>query len=213
MRAPVGLRRPAAPGAAPGAAAGAAAGALPDPGHARPLVVTALDLGTRCGWTVGRLGGPDIRRLSSGSEDLGPRRGEAGGVRFLRLASLMSQIHAHYGGVDMVFYELVERHKSTYSAHVYGGFQGVLMAWCIERGIPCESVRVQRIKQHATGSSTASKADMIRQAKLLGAPAADDNEADAVCLFDLVSARAHEFVPGMSAPDAPESDGPFRPVL
>lgn len=149
----------------------------------------ALDLGTKTGFAV-RVSG----RLVLGTEDFAARRGDSPGIRYLRFARwLRETIQA--SGVRLVVYEKVMRHLGTDAAHVYGGFEAHLQAFCAEQGVDHMAISVQTIKKFALGKANAKKAQMIDwalgQAAELGVPGQiDDNAADALAL--LLYTEKHE---------------------
>jgi hypothetical protein len=145
----------------------------------------ALDLGTTTGWAT-LLDG----QIVSGVWRFQPKRHEGGGMRYVRfrnqLAELIEELSS--AGPPCVYYEEVRRHKGTAAAHVYGGFEAHLTAYCDEHGIPYESVPVGTIKKHATAKGNANKAAMMIAArnKWPGEDFLDDNEADARWLLDYI---------------------------
>lgn len=139
----------------------------------------ALDLGTTTGYAVGKPGA-----LISGAWDLKPSRGDGGGMRFVKFRMRLIETHKA-SGFSLVFYEEVRRHLGTDAAHVYGGLQAVLTAWCEENKIPYEGVPVGTIKRFATGKGNAGKPEMIAAVRGWGFEPADDNEADALAIFHL----------------------------
>lgn len=105
-------------------------------------------------------------------------------MRYLRFKRWLNEIKSSCSaGIDAVYFEEVRRHASTDAAHVYGGFLGMLNAWCEHHQIPYQGVPVGTIKKHATGKGNASKDDMVAAARNRGFAPADDNEADALALL------------------------------
>lgn len=141
--------------------------------------ILALDLGTTTGWCAG-----NRKMHMSGIWKLKPGRFEGGGMRFVKFRQALNDIHAAMK-IERVFFEEVRRHAGTDAAHVYGGLMAVLTEWCESNGIPYEGVPVGTIKAHWTGKGNAPKAAMIAEAVDRGYVTADDNEADAIALFDL----------------------------
>ncbi len=139
--------------------------------------ILALDLGTTTGYAVGT---PD--NVITGTFNLAPGRGDGGGMRFVKFRARLLELHASMK-VDIVFYEEVRKHRGTAAAHVYGGLQAVLTAWCEEMNIPYEAVPVGTIKKFATGKGNADKDAMKAAVRQWGYEPADDNEADAIALF------------------------------
>ena len=139
----------------------------------------ALDLGTTTGWALRT---PD-RRITSGSQSFKPQRFEGGGMRFLRFVRWLDELQALSGGLQHLAFEEVRRHASTDAAHAYGGFLGLLSAWCERHAIPYQGVPVGTIKKHATGKGNANKDAMIAAVNSWGYTPVDDNEADALALL------------------------------
>jgi hypothetical protein len=152
--------------------------APPPPGIAHHAVL-ALDLGTTTGWALRRHDGG----ITSGTMTFKPTRFEGGGMRFLRFRGWLAEVAALSGGVARIVFEEVRAHAGTDAAHIYGGFLGVLTAWCEEHDVPYEGVPVGTIKRYATGKGNANKAAMIAAVEARGFRPADDNEADAIALL------------------------------
>ena len=152
--------------------------------------VLALDLGTTTGWALRSHDGG----ITSGTMTFKPSRFEGGGMRFLRFRGWLAEVAALSGGVARIVFEEVRAHAGTDAAHIYGGFLGVLTAWCEEHDVPYEGVPVGTIKRYATGKGNADKAKMVAAIQARGFRPADDNEADAIALLlwatDPTGARA-----------------------
>lgn len=141
--------------------------------------VLALDLGTTTGWALrSRDGG-----ITSGTMTFRPSRFEGGGMRFLRFHGWLAEVAGLSGGVARIVFEEVRAHAGTDAAHIYGGFLGMLTAWCEEHDVPYEGVPVGTIKRFATGKGNADKATMVAAIQARGFAPADDNEADAIALL------------------------------
>ena len=148
-----------------------------------PSAILALDLGTTTGWALRSNDGP----IAHGFISFKTQRFEGGGMRFLRFKQWLTEVKALGSGLEglgAVYFEEVRRHASTDAAHVYGGFMGVLTAWCEHHETPYAGVPVGTIKRHATGKGNASKSDVIDAMRSLGHPVTDDNEADALALLE-----------------------------
>jgi hypothetical protein len=89
----------------------------------------------------------------------------------------------------IVVFEEVRRHQGVDAAHVYGGLLAVLTAWCEEHGIPYQGVPVGTIKKNWTGKGNASKDQMMEEARSRGLNPVDDNEADALAIYDYAVAE------------------------
>lgn len=145
-------------------------------------MILALDLGTVTGWAIKTESGID-----SGIKSFATKSHEGAGMRYLRFKKWLTEIKQC--GINEVYFEQVQRHVSTYSAQVYGGYMGTLMAWCEQHEIPYSGVPVGTIKRSATGKGNASKQDMINAAKKLGFDVVDDNQADALALLHCVMSK------------------------
>jgi Holliday junction resolvasome RuvABC endonuclease subunit len=151
-----------------------------------------LDLGTTTGFAVGSSG-----HMIMGTWSLKPSRYDGGGMRFVKFRARLDEIYNAYP-ITHVFYEEVRRHAGTDAAHVYGGLMATLTAWCEERSIPYRGLPVGTIKKHFTGNGNASKQLMIAECERRGFRPKDDNEADAIAVFDLALAEL-----GLRHPDEP----------
>lgn len=144
-------------------------------------MIGAFDLGTKCGWACGAAQGALIL---SGTLDLSQRRFDGGGMRFVRFGDRLRELH-DANKFTRIYYEEVRRHLGTDAAHIYGGLQAVLTAFCEREKVPYEGVPVQSIKKHATGKGNADKAAMLAAVRSWGYTPCDDNEADAIALLSL----------------------------
>ena len=138
------------------------------------MKILALDPGTKCGWA--------ITGASGGVWDLKPNKFDSGGMRFVEL---YKKLTTYIRDVDLLVYERVERHSSTYAGHIYGGILAVVQGVCEEYLVPYKGIPVQTIKKHATGKGNAKKGDMVRaaQGRFRSVNILDDNHADALCLL------------------------------
>jgi len=140
----------------------------------------ALDLGTTTGFAVG---GAD--HMISGVWNLKPGRFDGGGMRFVKFRQRLNELHQACG-LDGVWFEEVRNHKGVDAAHIYGGLMATLTAWCEENKLPYEGVPVGTIKKNFCGKGNANKDAMIAEAVRRGFAPIDDNEADAIAIFDWV---------------------------
>lgn len=148
------------------------------------MKILAIDPGTRCGWAVWEAG----TILAAGTWDLGARRHEGGGMRFLRLGRYLDEV---FFGVNAVAYEEVRRHIGTDAAHVYGGIVAVISAKCEACGVPYTGIGVGSVKKLATGKGNADKSAMIAAANArwgLALELKDENEADARWIAETAAA-------------------------
>lgn len=154
------------------------------PPAARPITITrgaklALDLGTSTGWALQT--GDDF--ISSGTVSLRHTRFDGGGMRFLRFRRWLEQLDIDAGPIETVYYEEVRQRSAPGASHIYGGFQGILTAWCEEHLIAYQGVPVGTIKRFITGKGNADKATVIAAVQAKGFAPADDNEADAIAIL------------------------------
>ena len=150
-----------------------------------PECYLGLDPGTAFGWAL--LDASGKRLIASGTWDLRVRTGEGGGMRFLRLRSLLRTVISDSRPVA-VGYELVRRHAGTVAAQVYGGMTATLTAVCDEIGVSYHPVNVADPKRVATGKGNAGKPAMLAaaRAKWPGTAIATDDEADACWIAEVV---------------------------
>jgi crossover junction endodeoxyribonuclease RuvC len=141
------------------------------------MIILALDLGTKTGWKIG-----DRAINLSGVWDFSNSRFDGGGMRFVRFLKSLNELAAATTP-ELVTYEEVRRHMGVDAAHVYGGFQAHLTAWCEQRNLPYKAVPVQTIKKFATGKGNANKEAMIAAMCAIGLDPVDDNHADAMALW------------------------------
>jgi Holliday junction resolvasome RuvABC endonuclease subunit len=138
--------------------------------------ILALDIATKTGWRTA---------TASGVWDLKPNRGESEGMRVVRFKSKIKEIIA-LEGINLVSYERpAGMHKS--SIMVASQMVGVLLDLCIELGVDVACYSANEIKKFATGKGNAGKPLMIQTAIDLGFNPKDDNEADAIHLYNLTA--------------------------
>lgn len=141
------------------------------------MTVLTLDLGSTTGWCVA-----NGATVISGVWKLKGGRYDGGGMRFLRFRGHLDEVHK-ISPIKIVFYEEVRGHKGVDAAHIYGGLQATLTAWCEDNKIPYEGVPVGTIKKFITGKGNASKAQVMAAVARYGYAPSDDNEADAIALM------------------------------
>lgn len=109
-------------------------------------------------------------------------------MRLLRLGGNLKKKLAD-PGVGVVVFEAARHAKGAGALVVQSELQGVIKLWCEEEGIPYCGYSPTSIKKHATGRGNASKDEMLAAAreKWPDKRIADDNEADALWLLNLVS--------------------------
>jgi len=136
--------------------------------------ILALDIATKTGWRTA---------TASGVWNLKPNRGESEGMRVVRFKSKVCEL-IELEGIELVSYERpAGMHKA--SIMVASEMVGVLKDLCIEKGVELACYSANEIKKYATGKGNANKELMVEIAFKLGFNPADDNEADAIHLYNL----------------------------
>jgi Holliday junction resolvasome RuvABC endonuclease subunit len=145
-------------------------------------VVLALDLGTNCGWALYNRGA-----ITSGDIDFSLVKNkkvtELPGHRYLKFKEFLHGILSQYPALSCIAYEKVRRHNGHLAAHVYGGFQSHLQAFCVIRKIELVHYEVRHIKSKFCGSGNAGKKLMVSTAQSLGYDVKSDDEADAIAVL------------------------------
>lgn len=138
------------------------------------MKILALDIATNTGWKT---------ETSSGVWNLKPNRGESEGMRVVRFKSKVREL-INLESINLVSYERVAGfHKGALI--VASEMVGVLKDLCIEMDIELACYSAAEIKKFATGKGNANKEAMIKAAINLGFNPKDDNEADAIHLYNL----------------------------
>lgn len=138
------------------------------------MKILSLDIATKTGWKT---------ETASGVWDLKPNRGESEGMRVVRFKSKVAEM-IKMESITLISYERVAGQFKS-SIIVASEMVGVLKDLCIEKGITLASYSASEIKLFATGKGNASKQMMIDKAVELGYKPKDDNEADAIHLYNL----------------------------
>ena len=139
------------------------------------MKILALDIASKTGWRT---------ETSSGVWDFNKqKRGDSYGMRLIRFKSSVREIF-DLEKIDIVVYE---RPAGMFKSSIIVASEmiGVLIALCEERGIQYTAYSATEIKKFATGKGNAKKQDMIDSAIALGFTPSDDNEADAIHLYNL----------------------------
>lgn len=111
------------------------------------------------------------------------KRGDSYGMRLIRFKAALREI-IDLENIDIVVYERPAGQFKS-SIIVASEMIGVLIALCEERGIQYTAYSATEIKKFATGKGNAKKQDMIDAAIALGFTPEDDNQADAIHLYNL----------------------------
>lgn len=141
------------------------------------LKILALDVATKTGWAVDG---------TSGTWDFKPRKGESVGMRTVRLKAAVREM-IKLNEIDLVVYERAAGvHKN--SIIVESEMIGALVCFLLEEKINYTCYSAKEIKKYATGNGNAGKLLMIKAAnEKLGYTGNDDNEADALWLYQLAT--------------------------
>ena len=137
--------------------------------------ILALDLGTKMGWA--KIRGCDSS-IFHGVENLQPFPKGPRAHRFAAFQAWLERTPA-----DVIVYEDIKRHAGTAAAHMWGGFEAILLAHCLRNGIETAWLGVGEIKKHATGKGNAGKDAVIAAMQARGFEPQDDNDADALALL------------------------------
>jgi Holliday junction resolvasome RuvABC endonuclease subunit len=143
--------------------------------------ILALDLGTKLGWAYSDCG------IFHGVENLHPYKHCPRAFRFAKFTEWLNRTHA-----DVIVYEDIKRHAGTAAAHMWGGYEAILLAHCLRNGIETAWLGVGEIKRHATGKGNAPKNEVIAAMRARGFEPTDDNDADALALLFAYLEREEE---------------------
>lgn len=138
--------------------------------------ILALDIATTTGWKTAS---------ASGTWNLKPNRGESEGMRVVRFKSKVREM-IKMESITLVSYE---RPAGLFKSSIMVASEmiGVLKDLCIEVNVDLACYSATEIKKFATGKGNANKEAMIKKAIELGYSPADDNEADAIHLYNLTA--------------------------
>lgn len=141
--------------------------------------ILAIDPATKCGWAY-TIGG----RVEYGTKDFSNSQWHGAGMPFLRFQKFLLET-LHKSSFHLIAYERVERHTSTYAAHMYGGWKSSIQLVGEKLEVPYTGYTVQDIKKFWTGKGSAKKDAMINEANKRGFNPPDDNAADALAILHL----------------------------
>lgn len=149
------------------------------------MKILAIDPATKCGWahSCG----------VSGTWDLSTRTDESKGMKLIRLNGKLKDVLSSTG-INLVVFEAA-RHAAPGMQRalvVQAELQGVIKLFCEHNRIEYQGISPSEIKKFATGKGNANKAAMIKSAYARGWKVADDNEADARFLLEMVMERYKE---------------------
>lgn len=144
----------------------------------------AIDPGTSCGWAISYHGLASAAPGFSGVWDLKPRRGESGGVRYVRLRGHLQRLYVAFPDIDLVGYEQ-PHHRGGAATEIAGGIVGMIQAFAVDHGVEYVAVHSGTVKRHATGKGNANKPLMLGAARAKwGRDIESDDQADALWLLD-----------------------------
>ena len=139
------------------------------------MKILALDVATKCGWCT---------ETAHGMWDLSIKKDESSGMRLIRFKSKLVEV-VKLEEITLITFERTAGHHKN-ALIVQAELHGVLKIFCEERKIDYRAFSAKEIKSHATGNGNASKLLMIKSAQeKLGLKTEDDNEADAMWIYDL----------------------------
>lgn len=143
----------------------------------RAYNILAIDPATNCGWAT-----KDV----FGVWKLKPMRDESMGMRLIRFkAKLLEVIEAEK--ITLVVFERPAG-RNVNAVIVHAELQAVIKTVCEEQKVEYRAYSASEIKSHATGKGNSGKPLMIEAAgRIRGYAGNDDNEADAICLYDLAN--------------------------
>jgi Holliday junction resolvasome RuvABC endonuclease subunit len=147
-------------------------------------LVLGIDPATACGWALlDELG----ERVAGGVWDLSVRRGEGGGMRFLRCERMLRELLANHN-VVAVGYERPGHQRSLSAQEVLQGLKATIERVCEELRVHYTCFSPGEVKKEATGNGNAGKPEMVAAArKKWGHPVSgDDNAADALWVAELL---------------------------
>ena len=136
--------------------------------------ILALDIATTTGWKT---------ETSSGVWKLKQKKDDSTGMKLVRLKSYLKELIA-LEKIDIVVYE---RPAGMFKSAIITESEliGVVLLLCEELSLQYTAYSATEIKKFATGKGNAKKQDMINAAVALGYNPEDDNEADAIHLYNL----------------------------
>ena len=136
--------------------------------------ILALDIATTTGWKT---------ETSSGVWKLKQKKDDSTGMKLVRLKSYLKEL-VTLENIDVVVYE---RPAGMFKSAIITESEliGVVLLLCEVLSLQCTAYSATEIKKSATGKGNAKKQDMIEAAVALGFKPEDDNEADAIHLYNL----------------------------
>ena len=142
----------------------------------KAINILAIDQASRCGWAS---------KNSSGVWDFTTRKDESSGMKMLRFRSKLKEVCA-LEEINLIVYERVAGFHKSAIIHA-AKMVAIIESFCEENGIEYKAVSATEVKKFATGKGNANKDKMVEAARLkLGYLGTDDNEADALWIYQIV---------------------------
>jgi Holliday junction resolvasome RuvABC endonuclease subunit len=142
------------------------------------MKIIAIDPATQLGWAYKE----SKKKPKYGTESFHNSQWDGSGMRFLKFRNWFENL-VEPG--DVVAYEAVEMHSSTYAAHQYAGWVTAMQAVCEHYEVPYTGYPVGTIKKYWTGKGSAGKDAMILEAQKRGYNPKTSDEADALAILHL----------------------------
>lgn len=143
------------------------------------MILLGLDPGNSFGWALAR-----GEHVSFGVWRLGRARSERTGMPFHRLRLALAEL----GAIDKVFYEVSRFQKTKLNAHMSGGWEATVTAWCELNDVDYEPVDDSTVKSKVGGFGGLERAEgkrrMVKTMQLRGFVVTDDNAADALAVLE-----------------------------
>ena len=140
------------------------------------LNILALDLATFTGWAS-----QHNNKVKFGSEKFVDKTWDGNGARYLKYEAWLRK----FPKFDLLVYEAVMAHSSTYAAHMYGAYLCEVQKYASRTDTPYIGLHVGAIKKSWTGSGKAKKGEMMKAAWKKGYNVKDDNQADALAILHM----------------------------
>lgn len=146
------------------------------------MTVVALDLGVLTGWAMSLEG-----RIESGVQEFALKRGESGGMRYIRFRRWLDELAVGAERRPMLWVYELAHHRGGYTTEVHNNLAGRVQEHCATLGYEYQAVHTATLKKWTTGNGRADKRAMAEAA--LGrwhaevASPLDDNQIDALALL------------------------------
>ena len=144
--------------------------------------VLSIDPGTRTGWAALCNG-----RLYSGVQDFTLRRGESGGIRFLRFDTWLEEL-IQRANPKVVVYEQ-QHHRGGSATEICVGLVTGLQRIAAAHAIEYASCHTATLKKFATGTGKAGKQEMLQAAQKMWPEQQIETHDQAEALWLLAWAR------------------------